>query len=52
MAEEAYRCYVTDALRAYLGMNLRYYDAIHPAPDFDAEQVVEDVIARAGLEVR
>ena len=49
--EEAYRNYVSDSLKAYLGIDLRYHDIVHPAPDFSAEEIVDDVIARAGLEV-
>lgn len=50
----AYRVYVTDALY-YLGRNStpakRWVEIIHPAPDYDAEQVVEDLTRRIGLEV-
>lgn len=28
--EEAYRIYVTDALKGYLGLNIRFYDIINP----------------------
>ena len=49
-----YRVYITDALRG-IGkgsyMEMRYYDLINPAEDFDAESVIDGVISRAGLEV-
>lgn len=46
--------YVTESLRLqgegkYLGE--RYVDLIHPTEDYDAEEIIEGVIARAGLEV-
>jgi hypothetical protein len=28
--EEAYRIYVTDALKGYLGLNIRFYDILYP----------------------
>ena len=42
--------YVTDALRAAYRLDRRYQDIIEPRPDFDAEEVAEAVIRKAGLE--
>lgn len=50
--DDAYRYYVTDMLRSYMGAKTRYYDIIHPVDDFDAEEVVDDIIERAGLGVK
>lgn len=52
--DEAYRVYVAEQLRLhgegkYLPSSL--YDLLHPKEDFDAGQVIESVIERAGLEV-
>lgn len=55
---ELYRAYVTESLRLKgEGMYItnRYIDWIHPelesAADYDADQVVDSVIERAGLKV-
>lgn len=49
---EIYRIYVAEHLRALVGTELHLYDLTHGADsgDFDAEQVVDYVIARMGLE--
>ena len=31
--DEAYRIYVTDALRAWVGTKVRYYDVVHKEED-------------------
>ena len=49
---EAYRNYVADCLKATAGAKVRLFDIVHPAPEIDAEAVVDEVISRAGLEVR
>lgn len=48
---EAYRVYMSECMRAFIGGAEGYYAITHPAPDFDADEVAEDVIRRAGLEV-
>lgn len=58
----AYRVYVTDCLRqiaensAHLGggyIRARYYDIVYPpaAPQKDVDEIVADVVSRAGIEV-
>lgn len=49
---EAYRVYMSECMRALVGGSEGYYAATHPAPDFDAEKVVDEVIERARLEVK
>ena len=50
--EEIYRVYVAEHLRALVGSDLHYLDVARGVKqaDFDAEQVVDDVVARMGLE--
>ena len=42
---------MADAVGAYLGIKTRYTDIIRPKKDYDAREVVDSVIAKAGLEV-
>lgn len=51
---ELYRAYIAESMRLqgkgeYL--NARYIDLLYPPEDFDVDEVIDDVIARAGLEV-
>ena len=49
---EIYRVYVSEHLRATVGSDLRYCDLVAggDGTDFDAGQVVDDVVSRMGLE--
>ena len=57
---EAYRIYVTDALRIVaentgnISLKLRYYDIIHPkkVDNRTGDEIVADIIKRAGLVVK
>lgn len=49
---EVYRIYVAKHLQLIAGTDLGYYEIVHggePA-DFDADEVVDDVLSRMGLE--
>lgn len=50
--KEIYRLYVAEHLRALVGSDVRYSDLVNGAEsaDFDAKEVVDDVISRMGLE--
>jgi hypothetical protein len=48
--EELYRVYVTEHLRALCMSDASYYEIAHGQADFDAEQVMDDVISKMGLE--
>lgn len=50
---EVYRDFVTEHLRALVGSNLHYRELTSKSTrkDFDAGKVVDDVIAKMGLEV-
>lgn len=49
--DEIYRVYVAEHLRALLGSPVGYYGLVSgESADFDAEQVVDGVISRMGLE--
>ena len=50
-AEETFRNYMADSVRAVYGINVRYSDLLTVPDDYDANDVIEDVISRAGLEV-
>lgn len=50
-ATEAYRVYMSECMRLIAGVKVGYYELMHPRPDFDVGTVIEDVIARSGLEV-
>lgn len=42
--EEAYRIYVTDALKGYLGLNTRLYDIIYPKIETrTSESIIEGI---------
>lgn len=51
----AFRCYMADGWW-YQGQGMystaRFNDIVNPPKDFDAQGVVDSVIAKAGLEVR
>lgn len=47
--EEIYQIYVTDHLKALLGSSKRFIDYINPKPDINADEIVLDIIERAGL---
>lgn len=49
---EIYRVYVAEHLRVLCGTNVGYYEVAHGTvqDDFDAEQVVDDVLTRMGIE--
>lgn len=49
---EIYRVYVAEHLRVLCGTNVGYYEVAHGTAkaDFDAEQVVDDVLSRMGFE--
>lgn len=49
--ELAFRVYVTDALRAYMGIDQRYYDRIYERPEIDVDAVIDRVARGSGLEV-
>lgn len=52
--EDTYRIYVTDHLRAIVGTNAsptRWIDRITPKEEIDADEIVADIIDRAGLVV-
>ncbi len=51
---ELYRAYVAESLHLqgkgeYIDAS--YIDLLYPPEDFDVDEVIDDVIARAGLEV-
>lgn len=49
-----YRYYVTEVIRLQgEGKTYRdsFYDMTHPQPEIDPQEIVADVVARAGLEV-
>lgn len=50
--DEICRVYVTEHLRALVGSEVYYCDMVQGTrqADFDAEQVVDDVVALMGLE--
>lgn len=41
--ELAYRIYITDSLKAYLGLNIRYADLFTPEETRTAEEVIDGV---------
>lgn len=41
--ELAYRIYVTDSLKSYLGLNIRYADIFSPEETRTAEEVIDGV---------
>ena len=47
--EETYRIYVTDCLRALTKAKKRWIEYITPPKSFNADQVANDIIERAGL---
>lgn len=47
---EIYRLYVAKHLQALVGSDVDYYGLVHAVSDFDAEQVVDGVISKMGLE--
>ena len=49
---EIYRVYVAEHLKALVGSDVSYYETAHRIADadFDAGEVVDDVISRMGLE--
>lgn len=49
--EHSYKIYVTDHLRALVGKGSksRWIDFIEPKPEVDADEIVADIIDRAGL---
>lgn len=49
--EESYKIYVTDHLKALLGKGSksRWIDLIRPKQDIDADEIVKDIVDRAGL---
>lgn len=52
--DEICRIHATEHLRVLVGSNVSYAELVgfdEGVYDFDAEQVVDDVISRAGLEV-
>lgn len=50
--EETFRIYAARCLQALVGTDVGYYELAHgpEVEDFDAEEVVDGVIARMGLE--
>lgn len=52
--EDTYKIYVTDHLRAIVGTNAsptRWIDMVKPREKVDADEIVADIIDRAGLVV-
>lgn len=57
--DEAYRIYISDVLKAMaegiggVTVNHRFYDVLHPKKEDKrtANEIVEDIISRAGIEV-
>ena len=51
--EDAWRYYVTDALRTLAGMKRRYYDIINPEPadDRSGDEIAREIMAGMGLKV-
>lgn len=52
---DLFRVYVADSLRLVPQMSYlakRWSDVIRPPEEIDAESIVDDVVSRAGLEVR
>lgn len=49
--EKAYRVYVTDSLKIYLGLSDRYIDLIKPKKQDrrSGDEIAADVIAKLGL---
>ena len=54
--ELAYRIYMTDALKALGGLNIRYYDILarqrKPQDNRSGTEIAADVIKRCGLVVK
>lgn len=51
---DLYRTYTAEALRAIGAgeyLKVKYTELTHPPEDFDVNEVIDDVISRAGLEV-
>ena len=45
--EEAYRIYISDALKSYLGLNIRLYDILYPNVETRTpESIVEGIKAK------
>lgn len=51
ICEKAYKVYVTDSLKLYLGLSDRYLDMIKPKKQDrrSGDEIAEDVIATLGL---
>lgn len=47
----SYRAFVTDCVGAFVGASSRWADSLTKQEDYDAQSVIERVIADAGLEV-
>ena len=47
--EKTYRIYVTDCLKGFVGGKKRWIDYITPPKTFNADEIANDVIKRAGL---
>ena len=45
--EEAYRIYVSDALKGYLGLNIRLYDILYPTVETrTSTEIIEGIRAK------
>lgn len=46
--EHTYRIYVTDALKSYLGLNVRYADQFKPEDKRTAEEIINSIAMKLG----